>query len=60
MRAGFHGHREPFGACVAKLRQRQAGRKMDYVQTKAVFAAQRQHQPYGIQFRFIGPRLQVS
>ena len=41
VRAALHAHRKSFGAGDSQFRKRVAGREVDDVQTKTVFAAQR-------------------
>ena len=56
---GLHAHGKSLVARSAQFLKRLAGREMNNVQTKTVFAAQRQHQPDGGLFRFVGPRLKI-
>ncbi len=59
MRTGLHAHRKSFRARGAQFGERRTGGEMDDVQTKTIFAAQRQHQPDGLQFRLVGSRLKI-
>ena len=59
VRAGLHAYRKSVGPRNAQFVKCLTGREMDDVQTKAVFATQRKHQPDGSQFRIVGPRLKI-